>query len=157
MSFCLVGKIFSPRLINREAFISPMARIWCVSEGMEIEIVSGNIFAFYFKNKEDRSWVLSGGPWSFYRCLIVLEIPVGTGDISRMSFNHEEFWIQIHNVPLLRMNKEACLFLGGMVGEVKEIDVGPSGSVQEVLTIKSGDRSGETIAAVPHGGFTGRW
>ncbi|KAK3180241.1 hypothetical protein Dsin_000130 [Dipteronia sinensis] len=60
LALCLVGKVLSTTLINREAFMSLIARIWRVTEEVEIEIVSGNIFAFHFKNAEDRQSVLSG-------------------------------------------------------------------------------------------------
>ncbi|TXG51275.1 hypothetical protein EZV62_023799 [Acer yangbiense] len=68
-----------------------------------------------------------GGPWSFDKALLVLEEPVGKGDIQGMSFNKTAFWIQIHNVPLICMIAEIWRFLGEMVGKVKEVDTGKSG------------------------------
>ncbi|KAL5813579.1 hypothetical protein ACOSQ3_024342 [Xanthoceras sorbifolium] len=44
-----------------------------------------------------------------------------------MRFDKTEFWIQIHNVPLLCMTKEIGLFLGRQIGLVKELDSGASG------------------------------
>ncbi|KAK3219319.1 hypothetical protein Dsin_013289 [Dipteronia sinensis] len=127
MAHCLVGKVISNRLVNCEAFLSIIKKIWWVQEDFEIEAMYGNIFAFYFNNAADRAKVLNGGPWSFDRNLIVLEEPIGTGGISSMNFGPVEFWVQIHNVSLLCMNKRVGLFLGGMIGNVKDIDAGPSG------------------------------
>ncbi|TXG48810.1 hypothetical protein EZV62_024685 [Acer yangbiense] len=45
------------------------------------------------------------GPWHFGKSLIVLEKPVGSGDISKLGFNKVEFWIQIHNIPIMCMNR----------------------------------------------------
>ncbi|TXG53973.1 hypothetical protein EZV62_019229 [Acer yangbiense] len=49
------------------------------------------------------------------------------GDIKNMSFNKAAFWIRILNVPLLCMTKDIGLFLGSLIGEVREIAVGPLG------------------------------
>ncbi|KAH7544060.1 hypothetical protein JRO89_XS15G0098100 [Xanthoceras sorbifolium] len=75
----------------------------------------------------DRRWVLSGGPWSFDGALLVLEEPSGLGDFNKMQFDKADFWIQLHNIPLFCMTKEAGLQLGSKVGKVKDIDTGPSG------------------------------
>ncbi|KAK2633333.1 hypothetical protein Ddye_032740 [Dipteronia dyeriana] len=39
-----------------------------------------------------------------------------------MNFNKLEFWIQIHNIPLLCMTEEIGIFLGKMIGEVRDVD-----------------------------------
>ncbi|KAK3211414.1 hypothetical protein Dsin_016120 [Dipteronia sinensis] len=111
MSFCWVGKVLYPS-----------------------DWLTARLSSFSFckdLNAVDRRRVLSGSLWSFHRCLMVLEEPICVEDISNMNFKQVKFWIQIHNVPLLCMNKEVALFLGGMVGEVKEIDVGPLGDCIE--------------------------
>ncbi|TXG67179.1 hypothetical protein EZV62_008454 [Acer yangbiense] len=93
---------------------------------VEIEVVGGNVFSFTFRCVEDRCQVLLGRPWRFDKALLTLAKPRGRGDINEMSFNRVAFWVQIHNVPLLYMAKEIGVFLGNMVGEFREIDVGPS-------------------------------
>ncbi|TXG65439.1 hypothetical protein EZV62_006714 [Acer yangbiense] len=64
-----------------------------------------------------------GGPWYFDRTIIIFEEPTETRDIRNMSFAREEFWIQIHNVPLICMSEEIGFFLGKMIGEVREVDL----------------------------------
>ena len=93
---------------------------------MEIEVIDGNTFSFTFLLVDDRFLVLHGGPWRFDRALLVLEEPIGKGEVQNMNFNKVAFWVQIHNVPLLCMTREIGVFLGRMIGEFKEIDVGPS-------------------------------
>ncbi|KAK2643433.1 hypothetical protein Ddye_025196 [Dipteronia dyeriana] len=39
--------------------------------------------------------------------------------IEKMSFKYVDFWVQIHQIPLLCMTKE---FLGGMIGDVIDVD-----------------------------------
>ncbi|KAK2634301.1 hypothetical protein Ddye_029093 [Dipteronia dyeriana] len=123
LSLCLVGKLLTNKLINNEAFSNVMYSVWRVSEGVEIEWIKGNIFTFYFKNLEDQKCIILGSPWSFDRTMLVLEEPVGEGDIKTMSFNRMECWVQIHNIPLLCMTEEIGIFLGKMIGEVKGIDL----------------------------------
>ncbi|KAK3217732.1 hypothetical protein Dsin_011702 [Dipteronia sinensis] len=96
-------------------------------EGFDTEVITGNTFSFTFKNANDRWPVLQRGPWSLNKALLVLEEPVGKGDIKEMSFNKALFWIQIHNVPLLCMTTEIGRFLGEMTSEVKEIYIGKFG------------------------------
>ncbi|TXG69857.1 hypothetical protein EZV62_004792 [Acer yangbiense] len=98
-----------------------------VKDGMEIESVSGNTFTFHFHNIQDLERVLAGGRWSFDSALIAMEIPVGKGTIGSLSFNQADFWIQIHQVPLLCMTREIGQFLGGLIGMVIDVDGGASG------------------------------
>ncbi|TXG48468.1 hypothetical protein EZV62_024343 [Acer yangbiense] len=121
---CLVGKVMATKLVNREAFMDVMQSIWMVSEGVEIEAMEGNIFAFHFRNMEDRKRIQMGGLWTFDRAIIIFEEPTGIGEISNMTFKVVEFWVQIHNLPLLCMTKEIGLFLRRMIGEVRDIEMG---------------------------------
>ncbi|KAK3192989.1 hypothetical protein Dsin_024299 [Dipteronia sinensis] len=123
LALCLVGKILTTKLVNRNVFVNVMNRIWRVDGGVEIEPIKGNIFAFFFKNAEDRQRVLNGGPWSFDRAIIVFEKPAGTGDVLDMKFNSVDFWVQVHNLLLLCMNEEIGMFLGKMIGKVRDIDL----------------------------------
>ncbi|TXG73137.1 hypothetical protein EZV62_001716 [Acer yangbiense] len=123
LALCLVGKVLTTKVVNKEAFINVMNSIWRVREGVEIEALEGNVFAFHFKNTADKKLVQSGGPWTFDRAITALEEPTGTGDIEHMKFNSVEIWVQIHNLPLLCMTEDTCIFLGTMIGEVKDVDL----------------------------------
>ncbi|KAK2645059.1 hypothetical protein Ddye_020254 [Dipteronia dyeriana] len=46
LSLCLVGKVLTSKLINREVFMNVIQSVWQISEGVEIEWIEGNIFAF---------------------------------------------------------------------------------------------------------------
>ncbi|TXG60826.1 hypothetical protein EZV62_012189 [Acer yangbiense] len=126
LELCVVGKVFSHKHINREAFRTVMPKIWR-TQGLEIEVVRDNIFLFYFRNQKDRTRTLAGGPWCFDNCLLALEKVNGVGDIDQVGFHRADFWVQIHNAPLLCMTKEMGMFLGQIIGELKDIDVGSTG------------------------------
>ncbi|KAK3217723.1 hypothetical protein Dsin_011693 [Dipteronia sinensis] len=122
ISLRLVGKFLANKLVNRDAFMNPIPKIWRTMEGFEIEVVSGNIFSFTFKNTDDRRVVLQGGPWTFDKSLLVLEEPTDRGKISGMKFNKTTFWVQIHNVSLLCMTRDIGLFLGSLIGDDKDFN-----------------------------------
>ncbi|KAK3198917.1 hypothetical protein Dsin_022332 [Dipteronia sinensis] len=127
VALCLVGKVITNKMVNREAFLGLIGRIWQVEEGLEVEVVRHNIFTFHFHSIGDQRRVLEGGPWTFDGTLIVLAEPSEKGAIEDLRFDCSEFWVQIHCVPLVCMTKEIGRFLRGMVGEVMEVDVRKSG------------------------------
>ncbi|KAL9426214.1 hypothetical protein AB3S75_033064 [Citrus x aurantiifolia] len=66
-----------------------------------------NIFLFKFTSEDEKKRVLMGGVWHFDRALLVLTEPTGIGDIKNQSFTHATFWVQLHNIPIMCMKKEA--------------------------------------------------
>ncbi|TXG51519.1 hypothetical protein EZV62_024043 [Acer yangbiense] len=133
----LVGKVLSPKIVHRDGFKAVMKKIWQTRDGVEIETVDGNIFTFQFGNTEDKKRIISGGPWCFNDALIVMEEPRGMGNVQHMKFNKAEFWVQIHNAPLICMSEEIRRFLGCMIGEVMDFDGDVLGDgVESVMLIK---------------------
>ncbi|KAK3212448.1 hypothetical protein Dsin_017154 [Dipteronia sinensis] len=127
MSLCVVGKVLSNKKVNREAFMRVIRRIWQVDDGLDIESVTANMFTFHFRDEDDMSRVISGSPWSFDDALIALERPSGKGTVESLGFNWADFWVQIHQVPLLCMSNDIRWFLGGMIGDVMNVDGGAAG------------------------------
>ncbi|KAL5775637.1 hypothetical protein ACOSP7_013194 [Xanthoceras sorbifolium] len=103
LSLSLVGKIVSNREVNKEAFRNTIASIWRTKSEVEVESIGINLFVFRFGCFWDRKRVLEGSP-----CLV-------------------PFWVQIYDLPLVCMNRDMGLFLGGLIGVVQEIDGGDSG------------------------------
>ncbi|KAK1551390.1 hypothetical protein Q3G72_034768 [Acer saccharum] len=124
----LVGKVLTTKTVHRDGFRVVLRKIWQTREGVEIEPIIGNIFAFHFNNLDDKRRIMARGPWSFNDALIVMVEPEGKGDVQHMNFNKTEFWIQIHNAPLICMTEEIGRFLGSIVGEVVDFDTGDPGS-----------------------------
>ncbi|KAL5821568.1 hypothetical protein ACOSQ3_023450 [Xanthoceras sorbifolium] len=128
LELCLVGKLCMNRMVNREAFRMIIPRIWKLRQAVDIEVIGANIFMFSFACPMDRRRALAGGrPWCLDHGLLVLEEPTGKGELTKMRFDRVMFWIQIHNTPLLCMNKETCSFHGSLIGEVVEVDSSMAG------------------------------
>ncbi|XP_050229355.1 uncharacterized protein LOC126678502 [Mercurialis annua] len=123
----LFGKVLSTKRVSRDGFISTIKYVWKTKDPLVIETVGSNLFIFHFGSEADRRRVLMGGPWNYQEYLLVLEAPTGIGDITEAKFNLVPFWIQIHQLPLMCLNKEAGLSLGKQIGEVEEVDHGASG------------------------------
>lgn len=104
---CLVGKVLLTRSINREGLKTTMQQAWRTIKEVKIESMGNNIFLFKFASEEEKKRILMGGPWHFDKALIVLTEPVSIGDIKDQSFTHTTFWVQIHNIPIMCMNREA--------------------------------------------------
>lgn len=62
------------------------------------------------------------GQWHFDRTLIVLSEQAGIGNIKKQSFTYTSFWVQIHNIPIMFMNRDAIQKLGEKIGTVKEVE-----------------------------------
>ncbi|KAK3204448.1 hypothetical protein Dsin_018494 [Dipteronia sinensis] len=127
LSLCVVGRIMSNKRVNSKAFMQVIGKIWQVNNGMNNESVSGNTFTFHFSDGHDLNRVIAGGPWSFDNALIAMERPAGKGTTDSLSFSLADFWIQIHQIPLLCMTREIGCFLGGLIGQVLDVDGGASG------------------------------
>ncbi|TXG71426.1 hypothetical protein EZV62_000005 [Acer yangbiense] len=121
VDLCLIGKILSGKKVNREAFIHLIEQLWSPFGRVKIESVEFNIFMFKFINQEERNRIWQRGPWYFEKSLIVLEKPEGRGSISQLKFNKVELWIQIHDVPIICMNKRTAKWMAEQIGRVIEI------------------------------------
>ncbi|KAK3223636.1 hypothetical protein Dsin_010661 [Dipteronia sinensis] len=83
LSLSLMGKVLMTKMVNRDAFVGVLKKIWLVQNGVEIEEIRGNVFAYHFMNQEDRRRIWAGGPWTFDDALIVLAEPTGKGEVSQ--------------------------------------------------------------------------
>ncbi|TXG73753.1 hypothetical protein EZV62_002332 [Acer yangbiense] len=88
---------------------------------VEVETVGDNTFMFIFIKEENRNRVWQRGPWHFGKSLIALEKPLGVGSISKLRFNKADFWVQIHDIPILCMNRRTAKWMAEQLGEVVEI------------------------------------
>ena len=104
---CLIGKILLNRGIHIEGLRNAMRQVWKTFREVKIERLGEKFFMFKFGTEEDKKRVFSGGPWHFDNALIVFSEPMGVGDVKKQSFTHTSFWVQLHNVPLMCMDKYA--------------------------------------------------
>ncbi|KAL2930751.1 Leukocyte antigen CD37 [Bienertia sinuspersici] len=61
----LVGKMWTERHINANAFMSTMRNIWQPKHGVEITNIGKNTYVFQFFHWRDKAKVVDGQPWHF--------------------------------------------------------------------------------------------
>ncbi|XP_040994394.1 uncharacterized protein LOC121240945 [Juglans microcarpa x Juglans regia] len=123
----LVGKIISNRVISKEVVRRTMEKIWRVGKLLEFHEFRANSFIITFANPGDKNRVLGGKPWQFDNCLFVLKPFDGFTQPHKMRFDNEEFWVQMHNLPLACMNKCIGEQIGATIEKVVEVDAGEDG------------------------------
>ncbi|XP_023907828.1 uncharacterized protein At4g02000-like [Quercus suber] len=67
--------------------------------------------------------VLTNGPWTFDKYLLAVHKLGEEEQIQNISFDKVSFWVQLHDIPAKRMTKEIGERIGGMLGEVEEVDI----------------------------------
>ncbi|KAL5741445.1 hypothetical protein ACOSP7_028177 [Xanthoceras sorbifolium] len=92
--------------------------------------------------------VWSRGPWHFDKNLIVLEKPVGPGEISQLKFKFSEFWIHIASPPNRSKPRQRGEFTSEAIPKSQEdsehvIGVGTEGASRSLSSIPtSADKGG---------------
>lgn len=66
--------------------------------GINIKELETWIYLFQFYQKEDKLWVLNGGPWTFDNAMMLVDqIPMGE-DPLKVQVWFMSIWIQIHDL-----------------------------------------------------------
>ncbi|KAK3193163.1 hypothetical protein Dsin_024473 [Dipteronia sinensis] len=121
VSRCLVGKVLTGKKVNRDVFIGLIEQLWSLIGRVRIKSVGDNTFMFFFRSLEDRNQIWNRCPWQFDKSLIFLGKPIGSGDISKIAFDQVGIWVQIHNIPIMCMNRRTARRLADQIGVVIEI------------------------------------
>ncbi|XP_022149484.1 uncharacterized protein LOC111017902 [Momordica charantia] len=122
VKLCVVAKLHTSKRISAEAIRSVMKSVWRVHNSTRFEPLGMNIYVILFKSLSEKSRVLSSGPWTFNKSLLVLTSPTATNQPLDMNFNFCAFWIQIHNIPFECISTEMANILGAKLGDVEEIE-----------------------------------
>jgi hypothetical protein len=120
---CLIGKLMSERIVYKEALQSMMSRLWRTVESVKFKELHDNVWLLEFGNESDKRRIKEGRPWIFDRNVLVLKEIDENVPLSQMDFSHALFWVQVHDMPLLCMNREIGFRIGESMGKVEEVDV----------------------------------
>lgn len=118
---CLVAKIFSPKAINRETFVTHIALILQSNNKIEVGFMADNTFLLDLKSTQDRMRAILE-VWNFFRNLIIFREPCGLQPPSMLNFDELSIWVQCYNLALILMHKEILEKMGSKIGIVEEID-----------------------------------
>ena len=76
---------------------------------------------------EKKKRIIYRGPWHFDRSLMILAELIGVGDIKKKVFTHTSFWVQIHNMRIMCMDKEIVQEIRGKFRKVEEVEIDETG------------------------------
>ena len=114
----LAAKFFTRRTINVEAVARTFKPLCQTKNSFSLQDVGENIVLIEFDDGSDLERVLLGEPWSYDKYLIAFQ-RVGDGiSIEELPFNRIDFWVQLHNLPILCMKKSVAETMGKSIGEV---------------------------------------
>lgn len=82
-----------------------------------------NFYTITFAIEVDRSRVLEGKPWLFDNYLLALKSLDSTIQPKSMSFNSEVFWVQMHDLPIMCMNRFNGSLIGNVIGSVLDVEL----------------------------------
>lgn len=125
---CIIGKLHSDRIINKEVLRNTMLKIQKTTNSLLVLDINPTTFIFSFENKTDKDWVMSQKPWLFESSLLSLKEFDGFTHVSKMEFLKEIFWVQMHDLPIGCLNVEIGTHIGSTIGEVKACDADKDGS-----------------------------
>jgi hypothetical protein len=64
---CLVGRLWSEKATNKEAFQTVLSRVWRLVGTVIFKELQDNLWLFEFSDAIDKRRVLAGRPWAYER------------------------------------------------------------------------------------------
>lgn len=125
---CVVGKIWTEKSVNKEAFRSVLSRIWRLAGWVVFKELNDNLWLFEFTEVDDKRRVMEGRPWSFDRQALILNDFDGNTPLSLMQFNLAPIWVQVHDMPLLCMTRGVGVKIGESLGNLEAVDISGEGA-----------------------------
>ncbi|CAL5359252.1 unnamed protein product [Camellia sinensis] len=119
---CLVGKLLTRRPFNVEAMKNTLLSVWQPTKGMQVRVIGDNLFVFVFGHVVDKRRVLSNGPWTFDKHLLMLGEMDPNVQPSDIQLTGVQFWVHVCNLPLVLMNKKVGEIVGNAVGQFIDMD-----------------------------------
>lgn len=89
---------------------------------MQISSLDRNKFSIAFSNIEDRDRIVNASPWAVKGHIIVFQQWSPSATLSELVFTKSPFWVQIHNLPLNRVNLENAKVIGNLLGSFISYD-----------------------------------
>ena len=92
-----MGKIWTGRNINANAFMTTIKNVWQPKHGLDISNIGKNMFVFQFYHWKDKHRVLDGQPWHFNRHAFLLGEIDGNIKPSDMELFELPMWVRVSN------------------------------------------------------------
>jgi hypothetical protein len=119
----LIGRLMSDRRIPKEAFWTQMSQLWKILDCVAFKEIHDNLWLIEFSNENNKNRDKEGLLWLFNRTVFVLKEVEDSIPPTQMDFTQSLFWVQVHNMPVICMNREVGHRIRATMGMVEEVDV----------------------------------
>jgi hypothetical protein len=109
------------RTINIESVVRTFTPLWRAVRGFTARDMGNNMLVFAFEEESDLERVVHSEPWSYDKHLVTFQRVEADTSIAEMDCRWCSFWVQIHNLPVRRMNHDYAKALGGVLGLVEQV------------------------------------
>lgn len=113
--FAFAAKFLTKQVLNIEATGQTFNPLWKTSRSFQAQDVGNHVIIFVFETNNDAKRVLMDGPWRFDKHLVLFQRYESGRAISGLQFTHVPFWLQIHDLPVNKLNEETAENLGNIV------------------------------------------
>uniref|UniRef100_A0A2N9H3A9 Uncharacterized protein n=1 Tax=Fagus sylvatica TaxID=28930 RepID=A0A2N9H3A9_FAGSY len=117
----LAAKFLTRRALNAEAVARTFTPLWRTDHGFTIRDMNENRLVFIFEDEADRERVMMGEPWAYDKHLVVFQRIEEEEAIDDVVFQETSLWVQLHGLPVRRMNPEVASILVSSLGRVEQI------------------------------------
>lgn len=117
-----MGRLLSQKTINYKAITVVLHNSWNLGSNICIKALDRNMVSCTFLRSEDMDKIENSGPWAVKGALLNLQMWSPELNLKEVSFSHCNFWIQVHNLPPNRRNKENLCKIGNYIGKLIRCD-----------------------------------
>ena len=116
----LAAKFMTRRALNIEAIGRTLKPVWKTQNGFEMRDVGNHILLFVFCNENEAERIIATKSWTYDKHLITLSRYDGLCPIRNGRFHTVNFWVQIHDLPVSRLNEKTAYGIGKSLGLVSK-------------------------------------
>ncbi len=118
-------------MINIESVVRTFRPLWRTVQGFTAQDLGNNMMVFIFEDDSNLERVLQSEPWMYDKHLVSFQRVEADTSIAEMECRWVLFWIQIHNLPVQRMNHDTAMALGRTLGVVEKVVESEEGKGRE--------------------------
>lgn len=120
----LIGRIILDKVINFKATKSILNNVWDLHKSHQLSHLARNTFACTFETILEKEQVLAASPWSIKGSIVVLKQWSPTLALDEIDFSLCPFWVQMHHIPLNRINVDNATRFGNFIGTFITVNKG---------------------------------
>ncbi|XP_027158428.1 uncharacterized protein LOC113760053 [Coffea eugenioides] len=124
---CIIGKIRGEKVANFIGVKNFVTAAWGYPKNLEVAELGPNLFQFFIPEEENKLRILNGGPWLIDSQILVLNRWEAGIEENTEAFRFAPLWVQVWNLPIHWISKEAGRKIGKMFKEVKEVLISHTG------------------------------